>query len=221
MHRALRSDTKVRVALFEPFESSRNALVMNAHAALHDLENLLLAAKSGDRLAKEKIASWMLSTVQSQVERTLRFKKSSLSHSSLTSHILVRLVRGDTIDRAPNVPYLIASIARASRELLIDHYRRVGSTQRRMAIAPPSELPWFQQVIEEQQIDLKELDDALNELEKISPRRASVINLRFFCEMPAAQVAQTLGISKSTVESDLRLARAWLFVRLGGDEERN
>lgn len=194
---------------------------MNAHVALTDLENLLLAAKSGDCLAKEKIASWMLMTVQSQVKRTLRLKRSSLSHSSLTSHILVRLVRGDTIDRAPNVPYLIASIARASRELLIDHYRRVSSAKRRSAVAPPSELPWFQQVIEEQQIDLKELDDALNELEKISPRRASVINLRFFCEMPAAQVAQTLGISKSTVEADLRLARAWLFVRLGGEQEKS
>jgi RNA polymerase sigma factor (TIGR02999 family) len=192
---------------------------MNTHVALNDLEDLLLAAKNGDGLAKEQIASWMITKVQSQVERTLRFKRGSLSHSSLISHVLVRLVRGDTIDRAPNVPYLIASIARASRELLIDHYRRVSSTQRRMEVAPTSVLPWFQQVIEEQQIDLKELDDALEELEKISPRRAAVINLRFFCEMPAVQVARNLGISKSTVESDLRLARAWLFLRLGGEEE--
>ena len=124
----------------DPLSHLLKAIVVNANAALHDLENLLLIAKSGDRLAKEKIASWMLPTVQSQVERTLRFKKSSLSHSFFTSHILVRLVRGDTIDRTPIVTYLIASIARASRELLIDHYRRVGSTRRRMAIAPPLEL---------------------------------------------------------------------------------
>jgi RNA polymerase sigma factor (sigma-70 family) len=61
-----------------------------------------------------------------------------------------------------------------------------------------------------------ELETALEELQAIHPRKASVVNLRFFCELSTQEVAEALGISKSTVESDLRLARGWLYRRLGG-----
>ena len=82
----------------------------------------------------------------------------------------------------------------------------------------PRDLPWFQQVIQDQNIDMRELDEALEELAGIHPRKAAVVNLRFFCDMSSVEVSSSLGISKSTVESDLRLARTWLYRRLGGSE---
>ncbi|MFO0014610.1 MAG: sigma-70 family RNA polymerase sigma factor [Planctomycetota bacterium] len=180
-------------------------------------QELLLAAQGGDTVAREQIASWMMDTANRQAARALHVQKGSLSHSSLLSQILVRLVRGDTIDRAPDIYYLVAAITKATRHLLIDHYRRVES--RRLAnFSGSAASPWFQQVLHDQHIDEWELEDALEELSRLHPRKASVVNLRFFCEMPAIEVAQALGISKSTVESDLRLARAWLFRRLGGSQ---
>ena len=182
------------------------------------LQTVLKDAQSGNVQAREEIGAWMVETAQMHANSSLRFKKSSLSGSSLTSHVLLKLVRGNTIENAPDIPYLIAAITRASRELLIDHYRRVESRRKHTQVAAPSGLPWFEQVLEEQGVDQKELDEALALLQELDPRKASVINLRFFCEMSTIQVAEALGISKSTVESDLRLARAWLYGKLrGGD----
>ncbi len=188
---------------------------MSLVASSNPYQDLLLAAQGGDVVARERIAAWMLRTADRQAAKALRSRYCSLTHSSLLSHVLVRLVRSDTIERAPDIYYLVAAIARATRQLLIDHYRRV-ECHRRLESNAPRNLPWFQQVLMEQNIEAMELESALDELSELHPRKASVVNLRFFCEMPANEVAVALGISKSTVESDLRLARAWLYRRLGG-----
>jgi RNA polymerase sigma factor (sigma-70 family) len=54
------------------------------------------------------------------------------------------------------------------------------------------------------------LDDALNALERIDPRRAQVIELRFFGGLTVEETGQVLQISPQTVMRDWRLARAWL-----------
>jgi RNA polymerase sigma-70 factor, ECF subfamily len=189
---------------------------MTAIADKIGCQELLLAAQSGDLFARERLAGWMLHTAKRQVSRALRTRYASVSGSSLLSQALVRLIRGNTIDLAPDIYYLIAAISRATRQSLIDHYRRVERRRRNAAVAAPKHLPWFQQILDEQRIDEQELETALGELERIHPRKASVVNLRFFCEMSVPEVSCALGISKSTVESDFRIARAWLFYRLGG-----
>lgn len=191
---------------------------MTASEELGRYESLLSAAQGGDLDARERVASWMLRAAERHVSCALRNSHNSLAYSSLLSHVLVRLVRGDSIDRAPNIYYLIACITQATRQILIDHYRRVARRNCNTQLSPPAGVPWFQQVLFEQRIDELELETALEELQAIHPRKASVIHLRFFCDMSATQVSEALGISKSTVESDLRLTRAWLYRRLGGSD---
>jgi RNA polymerase sigma factor (TIGR02999 family) len=54
------------------------------------------------------------------------------------------------------------------------------------------------------------LDDALNTLAKIDPRRAQVIELRFFGGLTVEETSQVLQVSPQTVMRDWKLARAWL-----------
>jgi RNA polymerase sigma factor (TIGR02999 family) len=54
------------------------------------------------------------------------------------------------------------------------------------------------------------LDDALEELERLDPRRAKVVELRFFGGLSVDETAEALGVSPQTVMRDWRLARAWL-----------
>jgi RNA polymerase sigma factor (sigma-70 family) len=198
-------------------ECLRGILTVTHEERLESYERLLAAAQGGNLQAREQIGAWMLSTAERYTAKTLGYGVSDLTRSSLLSQVILKLLRGNTIDRAPDLYYLIAAITQATRELIIDHYRR---TQRRRGIeqALPRDLPWFQQVLQEQDIDERELDEALVELAEIHPRKAAVVHLRFFCEMTSAEVSSSLGVSKSTVESDLRLARAWLYRRLGGSE---
>ncbi len=58
------------------------------------------------------------------------------------------------------------------------------------------------------------LDDALSELAKREPRRAQVIELRYFGGLTVEETAEMLGVSPQTVMRDWKLARAWLAVEL-------
>ena len=61
------------------------------------------------------------------------------------------------------------------------------------------------------------LDDALEELSRIDPRRARVIELRFFGGLSVEETAEVLDVSPQTVMRDWRLARAWLARELRAD----
>ena len=58
------------------------------------------------------------------------------------------------------------------------------------------------------------IDDALNELAQIDPRKARVIELRFFGGLSVEETAEVLKISPQSVMRDWKMARAWLLVEL-------
>jgi len=62
-------------------------------------------------------------------------------------------------------------------------------------------------------------DEALEKLSKVDKRQARIVELRFFGGLSVAEVAEVLGVSKRTVESDWTMVRAWLRRELGGAEE--
>ena len=58
------------------------------------------------------------------------------------------------------------------------------------------------------------IDDALNELAEIDPRKARVIELRFFGGLSVEETAEVLKISPQSVMRDWKMARAWLLAQL-------
>jgi RNA polymerase sigma factor (sigma-70 family) len=62
--------------------------------------------------------------------------------------------------------------------------------------------------------DLVALDEALSGLEKVDPRKASVVELKFFAGLTLEEIAEQLGISPETVSREWRRARAWLYSAL-------
>ena len=68
-------------------------------------------------------------------------------------------------------------------------------------------------------LDPIDLDDALTTLAQSDPRRARVVELRFFGGLSMPEIAEALGVSLSTVEADWRAARAWLASRLSTDDQ--
>src|SRR5208282_690228 len=58
------------------------------------------------------------------------------------------------------------------------------------------------------------LDDALNELARLAPRKARIVELRFFAGLEVKETAEVIGVSSDTVMRDWKLARAWLLKEL-------
>ncbi len=58
--------------------------------------------------------------------------------------------------------------------------------------------------------DLIALDDALNALAEFDPRKATIVELRYFGGLTAEESAEVLGVSRITVEREWRMAKLWL-----------
>lgn len=114
----------------------------------------------------------------------------------------------------------LAAAARTIRRILIDHARaaraaRRGGDVERCVLSGDT--------LDDRRapIDLLDLDAALEKLAAVAPRHAQVVELRFFAALSDPEIADQLGISRRTVQSDWRFARAWLRRALdaGGDAE--
>jgi RNA polymerase sigma factor (TIGR02999 family) len=62
--------------------------------------------------------------------------------------------------------------------------------------------------------ELIALDDALNELARLNPRQAKIVEMRFFAGMTETEIEDVLKVSVRTIKRDWRIARAWLFDQL-------
>lgn len=103
--------------------------------------------------------------------------------------------------------------ARAIRHVLVDHARARGAQKRggdwqRVTLSDATGST------AESALDLLDLEEALKELTTLDERKARILELRFFAGLSLPEVAECLGKSLSTVESDWYMARAWIKSRL-------
>ncbi len=64
--------------------------------------------------------------------------------------------------------------------------------------------------------DLVALDDALAALARLDPRKAQIVEMRFFGGLSAEETAEVLKVSPATVRRDWSIAKFWLYRELGG-----
>lgn len=114
--------------------------------------------------------------------------------------------------------HFIAVAARAMRQIVIDR-ARARNTAKRGGAQQRETLTGVLHV-DAQSSGVLDVHTYLVKLAEIDPRRASVVELRFFAGLSVAEVATVLGVSQRTVELDWRAARAWLRkqIKESGDE---
>ena len=137
-----------------------------------------------------------------------------LQTTALVHEVYLRLTRGQDVDWHDRVHFFALS-AQLMRRILIDAARARTAAKRGGGAArfesQLSSRPWirFPPLDVERLVALR-LDDALESLTRIDPRRAQVVELRFFGGLSVEETAEVLQVSPQTVMRDWRLARAWL-----------
>lgn len=106
-----------------------------------------------------------------------------------------------------------AVAANAMRQILVDH-ARARAAQKRGGDMLRITLSSDQAATAGPDVELLALHEALEELAGLDPRKARVVELRFFGGLSCAEAAEEVGISPKTAESDWYFARAWLRDRL-------
>ena len=175
-----------------------------------DVTGLLQAWHGGDRRALEELVPLLNRELHQIAKRQMEAQPAghTLQTTALVNEMYLHLLDAKSAswgDRA----HFIASCSQIMRHILVDHARgRQAAKRGGGAISVSLEEAWITSV--EPHTDVVALDEALELLSKFDPRKAKVVELRFFSGLSVKETATVLEISEESVLRDWRLARAWL-----------
>jgi RNA polymerase sigma factor (TIGR02999 family) len=180
-----------------------------------EVSTLLQAWSNGDQLALDKLTPIVYNELRRLARYYLRGERAdiTLQTTALVNEAYLRLVdfkRMRFKDRA----HFFAVSAQVMRRILVDHARR--RNLKRGAGMPHISLDEINVLGPEPDADLVMLDDAMLALARFDPRKARVVELRFFGGLSVEETAEVLNVSTITVLRDWSTARAWLYREMGG-----
>lgn len=205
--------TKVRRIIFELF--SRVGLGDSNLSEMSTTE-LVHQSLSGDHAAADRLIQQVYDRLHLLADQLLRNESPAhtLQPTALVNEAYLRMVDQKRVDWKGTAHFYAVS-ARMMRRILVDHARG-KKREKRGGGAERIQLTDDLCVTNRSETDVLAVDDAIKKLAKLEPRQAEVVELRFFGGMSVAQVAETLGVSKRTIEADWTVLRAWLRRELSG-----
>ena len=110
--------------------------------------------------------------------------------------------------------HFFAIAARQMRRILVNHGEAHRAAKRGGGLVH-AQLDDALQVVGTPSAEISNLDDALRRLEAVDARKAQILELHYFGGLSYAEIAEVMPLSASTVNADLRFAKAWLRSQLG------
>jgi RNA polymerase sigma-70 factor (ECF subfamily) len=181
--------------------------------AAGDVSVLLRAWSDGDKGALEKLTPLVYKELHGLARRYMQGERRghSLQATALVNEAYMRLVDYKRM-RWQNQAHFFAVSAQLMRRILVDHARR-RNLKRGGGVQHVS--------LEESAVvggdgvaDLVALDDAMNALTRLDPRKVQVVEMRFFGGLSVEETAEVLKVSAVTVMRDWNIAKAWLYREL-------
>ena len=175
---------------------------------------LLGRLNAGDDAAAQELLPLLYDELRSLAARQFRGQPSNhtLQPTVLVHEAFMRLVGRpdkDWNDRK----HFFAVAATAMRQILVNHARAKNTDKRGGGERP---VVLNDDIVGEagHNLDVLDLNDAMEKLAAIDPRKHRVVELRFFAGLTVPEVAEVMELSVTSIESEWRAARAWLSVEL-------
>jgi RNA polymerase sigma factor (TIGR02999 family) len=175
----------------------------------------LVAWSGGDESALQRLIPVVHAELRRLARREMRRERDghTLQTTALVNEAYLRLIDLKRIQWQDR-QHFFAMAARVMRRVLVDA-ARARRFHKRGGGAPMASLDEALVVSNEPRRDLVELDDALNALSVVDPRKAQVVEMRYFGGLSVEETADALQVSPGTVMRDWRLAKVWLLRELG------
>lgn len=182
-----------------------------------DFEALFLQAAQGDKAALDKVFGVVYPTLK-KIARGYLYNEgnnNTLQTTALVNETYLKLAATYHLKWEDRKHFLTIA-ARSMRQVLVDYARARQADKRapngqRVHLATEQLLGVAGAGSDS---DLLQLDRALAALEKIEPRQAMVVNLRYFAGLSIEETAEGLNISPATAKRDWTVARLWLLHEL-------
>ena len=184
-------------------------------SASADVTGLLRAWREGDKSALETLTPIVYQDLRRLARRHLLAERTghTLQTTALVNEAYMRLVDYRQMQWQDRAHFLAVS-AQLMRRILVEHARR-HNLKRGGAIRhiPLEDAPEAASI---RVRDVVALDEALDQLARLDPRKAQVVELRYFGGLSVEETAEALSVSPVTVMRDWSSARAWLYRELTG-----
>lgn len=182
---------------------------------------LVHAYANGDKNALDRLLPLVYAELRRIARRHLRDERAShtLQPTALVHEVYARLAGQTPPDLRDRVHFLSVA-ARVMRQILIDHARTKYS-QKRGGREQKLSLDEAQHACVEKPAIMVRIDDALNQLAQHDPRKAQLIEMRFFGGLTAEESAAVLDLPVNVVRRDMRVAQAWLLRELNQSSDES
>ena len=171
---------------------------------------LLKALNEGDASAADKLLPLVYSELHRLAAAYMRRERAdhTLQPTALINQAYLHIAQEQKVEWQ-NHGHFIGFVANVMRRVLVDHARERyaemrGGKQIRV------ELEEQHTVTAKSSVEVLRLEDALTRLEKLNPRQAKVVEMRYFGGFSTEEIAAALGIAPRTVKRDWALAKLWL-----------
>jgi RNA polymerase sigma-70 factor (ECF subfamily) len=180
-----------------------------------DISTLLRAWSDGDQSALKGLTPIVYDELHRLAHRYLERERSghTLQTTALVNEAYIRLVDYKRM-QWQNRAHFLAVSAQVMRRILVDHAR--SHNVKRGAGVQHVSLDEGAVMGGDQASDLVALDDAMNALSRLDPRKVQIIEMRFFGGLSVEETAEVLKVSPATVRRDWSIAKFWLYRELGG-----
>ncbi|MBD9535620.1 sigma-70 family RNA polymerase sigma factor [Stenotrophomonas sp. STM01] len=173
---------------------------------------------------REVDLSQLMTDMQGELRQIARYRRrrgavgETLSTTALINEAYLRFAASPELFQHIDRNHFLAIAARAMRNIVINHARDRVAQKRGSGVRHETlgQVEVMQADLDEAE-QLLELNDALERLEKLRPRLARVVQLRYFAGLSEEETGEVLEIDRSTVRRDWLKARGWLYERLHPD----
>jgi RNA polymerase sigma factor (TIGR02999 family) len=208
------SKTVTRARYFSRYPES----IVEADGPIADTTQLLLAWAGGDAAALDALAPRIYKELHRLAVDFMKREREEpvLQATALVHEVYLKLIDVQTV-ALEGKAHFYAICAQMMRRILVDGARkraasRHGGGQAQIHLDDVAHLNLSQ----ENDTQLIALNDALDELAEGDPRKARVVELRYFGGLSVLETAAVLKVSEETVTRDWRLARGWLRLQIKG-----
>lgn len=188
--------------------------------AAQEVTEILAEMRGGSSDAWNRLLPLIYTELRQLAARSLRNERQdhTLQATALVHEAYLRLV-GQTQVAWRDRAHFIAAAGQTIRRILVDH-ARARMRRKRAGRRARIQLDETVAVLPQRDINLVALDEAMTKLAEHAPRKARVVEMRFFGGATVEETAEVFGMTTRSIERDWKFARAWLFREISKGEDK-